>query len=149
MNTLLSAILKIAIQIIYPAGLDHVKNIQDELLTDLPPDPTTTTKSTTTTTESRDTTSRSTSVATTPSTSSLSDRITAAAEETVSKGKNVIKLIAGALLFNAGGNEQVFSPKSWKEKEKKKKLAQIRPVVFEKNIKHPFNFEKWHHRAED
>jgi len=33
------------------------------------------------------------------------------------------------LLFNAGYNEQVFSPKSWK------KLAQIRLVIFEKNAK--------------
>jgi len=33
------------------------------------------------------------------------------------------------LLFNAGCNEQVFSPKP------RKKLAQIRLVVFEKNIK--------------
>jgi len=33
------------------------------------------------------------------------------------------------LLFNAGSNEQVFSPKSLKN------LAQIRLVIFEKNAK--------------
>jgi len=35
------------------------------------------------------------------------------------------------VLFNAGYNEQVFSPKSWKIK----RLAQNRLIVFEKNKK--------------
>jgi len=42
----------------------------------------------------------------------------------------------GAVLFNAGCNKQVFSPKPWK------KMAQIRLVVFEKNAKNVhFNSE--------
>jgi len=45
------------------------------------------------------------------------------------------------LLFNAGCNEQVFSPKP------EKKLAQIRFVVFEKNAKPTFNSKKWRHTS--
>jgi len=48
------------------------------------------------------------------------------------------------VFFNAGCNEQVFSPKFWK------KMAQIQFVFFEKNEKKNahFNSEKWRYRAE-
>jgi len=48
------------------------------------------------------------------------------------------------VLFNVGCNDQVFSPQLCK-----KKFAQIRLVVFEKNAKNAhFYSEKLRHRAE-